>query len=236
MDPWSAVPSPARSGTPRRDSDEAVTSTSPAGLNGDATGNVGLNGLISESSLLPVKRYLTRYRRSARAIPLSSGLSGSLTICHSTPIRSAQTAVQLWTARVYSGTNCTPHCSRLVIPVAIRVLCRSRTGRSGTIERSGSGRAIHRVAIVTSGKLALAQSQLCRASTYARSAGNARIDIAMGHASVGSTRIHQCSRFKSGSDRSREWILEDIGASRRRSDLGEGGLVLAEIQDRVRCE
>lgn len=48
VDPWSGLPSPTRTGTPRRDSEEdAVTQITTNGVGGGgASGSNGLNGLI----------------------------------------------------------------------------------------------------------------------------------------------------------------------------------------------
>lgn len=45
VDPWSAVPSPARSGTPRRDSDIPVPPAMGNGME-SSTGREGMNGLL----------------------------------------------------------------------------------------------------------------------------------------------------------------------------------------------
>ena len=79
VDPWSSAPSPAPSGTPRRDLvDDGDTPVPPAASSLGIPGKEGLNALISMSRFTSGSLAQSSFRRSASTLSIFIGSTGSV--------------------------------------------------------------------------------------------------------------------------------------------------------------
>lgn len=158
VDPWSGLPSPTRSGTPRRDSEEAITQPdlgAGGGFGGEAAragDGGGLNGLIGVlSSFLPFSLSAKRRQAHVTADPpalylslldqMDTTPSGDVSISSvhrllstsKLPAAAIERVSSAFAHRMTQADDCLdhqPHRPRQVLPRTSRVHMRSRTRRA----------------------------------------------------------------------------------------------------------